>query len=277
MKPRAQEAAMPGNQTTQGRFATVNGLRIYYEIHGAGEPIVLLHGGVGGIEMFGPNVQALARTRKVVAVDLEGHGFSGDLDRPLRYEQMADDVAALIGQLGLGTTDVLGYSLGGGVALQIGARHPELVRKLVLVSTTFTRAAFYPEIRQAFDHMGPETGRFMAQSPLAKLYPDRDWGRLFGRIGELQRQEYDWSEEVRAIRAQVLLVYADADTYHPEYIVRFFALLGGGRRDAGMDGSLRPAHQLAVLAGHTHYSLGTSPALLAVVEPFLAAPVPPAA
>ena len=184
---------------------------------------------------------------------------------------MADDVAGLIRQLGLDTPDVLGYSLGGGVAFQIAVRHPDLVRKLVLVSAAFAHAAFYPEILEAFDRMGPETGRFMAQSPLAKLYPARDWARLFGKLGELQRRDYDWSDQVAAIRAHVLLVYADADTYHPEHIVRFFQLLGGGQRDAGLDGSLRPAHRLAVLPGETHYSVGSSAALVAAVEPFLQA------
>ncbi len=265
---------MSREQQTRGRYAEVNGLRVYYEIHGAGEPLVMLHGGAGGIEMFGPNVETLARTRQVIAVDLEGHGFSADLDRPLRYEQMADDVAALVRQLGIANADVLGYSLGGGVAFQLAVWHPHVVRKLVLVSAAFAHAAFYPEILDAFEHMGPETGRHVAQSPLGKLYPGKDWGRLFDKLGELQRRDYDWSDQVATIRAQVLLVYADADTYHPAHIIRFFQLLGGGQRDAGWDGSARPAHQLAVLPGHTHYSLGASPALAAVVEPFLDAPLP---
>ncbi len=267
---------MSRERETPGRYAEVNGLRVYYEIHGAGEPLVMLHGGAGGIEMFGPNVETLARKRRVIAVDLEGHGLSADLDRPLRYEQMADDVAALVHQLGLARADLLGYSLGGGVAFQLAVRHPELVRKLVLVSSAFAHAAFYPEILAAFEHMGPETGQYMAQSPLGKLYPGKDWGRLFARLGELQRRDYDWSDQVPALRAQALLVYADADTYHLAHIIRFFELLGGGQGDAGWDGSARPAHQLAVLPGQTHYSLGASPALASVVDPFLDSPLPPA-
>jgi pimeloyl-ACP methyl ester carboxylesterase len=266
---------MPPTQETAGRYATVNGLRIYYEIHGAGEPLVMLHGGIGGIEMFGTNVETLARQRQVIAVDLEGHGFTADLDRPLRFEQMADDVAGLVTQLGITTADFLGYSLGGGVAFQLAVRHSHLVRKLVLVSSAFAHAAFYPEILDAFAHMGPEHGRYMAQSPLGEMYPEKDWGHLFGKVGELQRRDYDWSDLVPAIQAQVLLVYADADTYHPEHIVRFFQLLGGGQRDAGLDGSARPPHQLAVLPGQTHYSLGASPTLPSVVEPFLEAPMQP--
>lgn len=260
---------MPGKHELQGRYAKVNGLKIYYEIHGDGRPLVLLHGGMGGMEMFGPNVAAFARKRRVIAVDLEGHGRTAELDRPLRYERMADDIAGLVAELDLGTSDVLGYSLGGGVALQLAIRHPDVVSRLVVVSAPFAHAAFYPEILQSFDRMGPEMGDLMAQSPLASLYPGKDWGRLFARVGELLRQDYDWSEQVRAIRAQVMLVFADADTYHPEHIVRFWKLLGGGQRDAGVDGSLRPRHRLAVLPDHTHYTLGTSPALVAVVEPFL--------
>jgi pimeloyl-ACP methyl ester carboxylesterase len=263
-------------QEGPGRFATVSGLRFYYEVHGEGDPVVLLHGGVGGIEMFGPNISTLARDRRVVAVDLEGHGFTADLDRPLGYEQMADDVAALIAKLGLGKPDVLGYSLGGGVAIQLAARHRDAVRKLVVVSTPFARSGYYAEVLQAFNHMSPEAGTFLAQSPLAKLYPDRDWGRLFGKIGELQRRDYDWSQQVRSIGARVLLVFADADAIQPSHVVQFFGLLGGGRGDARLDGSGRPANQLAVLPGLTHYNIASSPALAAAVEPFLAAPVPPA-
>lgn len=190
---------MSKSQQSLGQYATINGLRIYYEVHGSGQPVVLLHGGVGGIEMFGPNVAALARTRKVVAVDLEGRGFTADLDRPLRYEQMADDVAGLITQLALGTPDLLGYSLAGGVAFQIAVRHADVVRKLVLLSAAFARAAFYPEILQPFAGMGPDTGRFMAQSSLARSYPAKDWGRLFAKLGELQRRDYDWSDQVAAM------------------------------------------------------------------------------
>ena len=195
-----------------GNYVVVNGLKIYYELHGAGEPLVLLHGGVGGIEMFGPNLPALSATRQVIAVDLQGHGHTADIDRPLRFELMADDIAALIKQLKIERADIMGYSLGGGVALQTAIREPEVVRKLVLVSTPFKRQGFYPEVLASFDQMGPEAAKYMSQSPLSQLYPEVDWATLFTKLGDLLRQEYDWSKEVAAITSPVMIAFADANS-----------------------------------------------------------------
>src|ERR1700716_4139411 len=130
----------------EGHYADVNGIKLYYEIHGAGKPLVLLHGGLGAGSMFGPNLLALAKGRQVILVDLQGHARTADIDRPLSVPLMADDIAALIKHLGLESADVMGYSLGGGVALQTAIRHPEVVRKLVVVSTPFKRSGFYPDI-----------------------------------------------------------------------------------------------------------------------------------
>jgi pimeloyl-ACP methyl ester carboxylesterase len=252
--------------------ALVNGVTIYYETHGPKDkrpPLVLLHGGVGGIEMFGPNLPALARKHHVIALDLEGHGRSGDADRPLRYETMADNVAALLRELGVSQADIIGYSLGGGAALQTTFRHPDLIRKLVVISSPFRRDGFYPEILAIFDQMTGSFGAGMKQSPLAKLYPDRDWERLFTRLGDLQRQNFDWSRDVATMRAQTMLIFADADTYRPEHIVEFYKLLGGGQRDAGMDGSLRSKNRLAIIPNTTHYTLLATPAAAALIEPFV--------
>jgi pimeloyl-ACP methyl ester carboxylesterase len=132
------------NTTPQTGYAPVNGLEMYYEIHGTGEPLILLHGGVGAIEMFGEVLPLLAQGRQVIAADLQAHGRTADIDRPLSFESMADDIRALIEHLGLEEADVMGYSLGGGVALQTVLRHPQVVRKLVLVSTPFSRDGWYP-------------------------------------------------------------------------------------------------------------------------------------
>jgi pimeloyl-ACP methyl ester carboxylesterase len=145
-------------------YAPVNGLKLYYEIHGHGEPLILLHGGVVGISMFGSNVAALSEKREVVAVELQGHGHTADIDRPLSYEAMSDDIAALMKYLGFERADVLGYSLGGGVALQLAIRHPEAVRKLVVVSAPFKRDGFYPEVLAAMGQMGPSAAEGMKQS-----------------------------------------------------------------------------------------------------------------
>jgi len=261
------------SQEATGNYAPVNGLKIYYEIHGAGQPLVLLHGGVGGIEMFGPNLPAFSTTRKVIAVDLQAHGHTADINRPLRFELMGDDVAALIKYLKIERADVLGYSLGGGVALQTAIRLPEVVRKLVVVSTPFQRQGFYPEVLENMAQMGPEAAKYMEQSPLYQLYPEADWAALFTKLGDLLRQDYDWSKEVAAIRSPMLIVYADADAVRTAHIMEFFALLGGGRQDAGLDGSGRPTARLAILPGMTHYNILSSPMLANLVTPFLDAPM----
>ncbi|MFL5616355.1 MAG: alpha/beta fold hydrolase [Gemmatimonadaceae bacterium] len=255
-----------------GHFAVANGLRIYYETHGPDDkevPVVLLHGGVGGIEMFGPNLPALARNRRVIAVDLPNHGRSANVDGVLRHASMADPIAALIEQLGVQQIDLIGYSLGGGVALQTTIRHPELVRTLVIVSSPFRRDAFYPEILAIFDQMGASFGTMMKQSPMATLYPERDWEQLFEKMGDLQRQDFDWSREVAKIRAPMMLIFADADTYRTEHIIDFYKLIGGGQRDAGLDGSRRSPNQLAIIPGTTHYNLLDTTTVADMVEKFL--------
>jgi pimeloyl-ACP methyl ester carboxylesterase len=187
-----------------GKHAAVNGLDLYYEIHGEGEPLILLHGGVGAIEMFGEVLPLLAEGRRVIAVDLQAHGRTVDIDRPMTFEAMADDVAALIEHLGLGEADVMGYSLGGGVALRTAIQHPEVVRKLVLVSTPFKRDGWYPEVLAGMEQMGPEAAEPMKQTPMYQLYSSvaprpEDWPVLLTKLGELLGQDYDWSEEVAAM------------------------------------------------------------------------------
>lgn len=255
-------------------YAEVNGLKMYYEIHGRGEPLLLLHGGVVGILMFGPTLPALAASRQVIAVELQGHARTGDIDRPLSFEAMADDVAAFLAQLGIAQADVLGYSLGGAVALQVAIRHPEVVRRLVVVSVAIKHTGPFPEVRAEFARMDAASAEPMQQSPLAEMYPDVDWANLFTKLGVLLRQEYDWSAEVAALQMPVLLVYADADMIYPAHMVETYALLGGGQRDAGLDGSARSANQLAILPGRTHYDLITAPLLPTVVTAFLDAPLP---
>jgi pimeloyl-ACP methyl ester carboxylesterase len=261
-------------QAIRSGFVRVNGLNMYYEIHGTGEPLILLHGGVGASEMFDPLLPLLAQHRRVITVHLQAHGRTADIDRPLRCETMAEDVAALIRSLGIEQADLLGYSLGGGVALRTAIQHPALVRRLVLVSTAFKRGAFFPEVLAAMDHMGPEAGAAMKQSPLAQRYPGVDWSTLFAKLGDLLRQDYDWSSEVAAVKVPTLLVFADADALTPASMVEFFRLLGGGQKDAGLDGSGRPVNRLAILPGRSHYDILSAPELPGVVTTFLDASLP---
>ena len=227
-----------------------------------------------GITTFGPNLAALSEKRRVIAVELQGHGHTADIDRPLSFESMADDIAALIKYVGIQNTDVTGYSLGGGVALQTAIRHPRSVRKLVVVSAPFKRDGFYPELLAAMGQIGPSAAEGMKQSPLYRLYPNINWSRLFTKLGELLRKDYDWSKEVATIKAPTMIVFADADAVRTAHIMEFFGLLGGGQKDAGLDGPGRPVAQLAILPGLTHYNISSSPALATAVTPFLEAPMP---
>src|SRR5215218_2323658 len=255
-------------------YANVNGLSLYYEQHGSGEPLVLLHGGISAGEMFGAILPALAAERRVITVDLQGHGGTADVDRPLLPETMADDIAALIGHLGLERADVMGYSLGGMVALRTAVQHPQVVRRLVLVSGGFRRDGSHPEVVQNMDQFSPELAPVLQQSPLYERYTRlaprvEDWPVLIAKTAELLHADYDWTAEVERLEPPTMLVFADADSVRPAHIVEFYALLGGGLRDANWDGSLRPTARLAILPGTTHYDVYASPALAPAVVPFL--------
>jgi pimeloyl-ACP methyl ester carboxylesterase len=264
-----------------GKYASVNGLNMYYEMYGAGEPLVLLHGGLGAIEMFGQILPLLAEGRQVIGVDLQAHGRTADIDRPLSFELMADDIATLIEQLGLERANVMGTSLGGGVALQTAIRHPEVVRKLVLVSAPCKSDGWYPEVRAGMQSMNAEVGQTWVGSPMHQAYasvaprPD-DWPTLVGKTGQLLSQDYDWSEAVAALQLPVMIVVGDADAVRTAHAVEFFELLGGGQADAGWDGSGMSRARLAILPGTTHYTIFSSPALVSAVTPFLDAPIPEA-
>jgi pimeloyl-ACP methyl ester carboxylesterase len=244
-----------------------------YEEHGGGEPLILLHGGIGSSEMFAPLIPQLAG-RRVIAVDLQGHGRTPDADRPLRPELMADDIAELIAELGLGQTDLLGYSLGGEVALRTAIQHGALIRRLVLVSIPFARDGNFPEVLAAMDAMSADAADMMRASPAYAHYervaPRNEWRTLVAKTAELLKVGYDWGDELAGL-PRTLLVYADADSVRPGHMAEFFNRLGGGLRDAGWDGSAQPANQLAILPGRTHYDMLESPLLAPAVEGFLAA------
>ncbi len=263
--------------STSGRYATVNGLRMYYEIHGTGRPLVLLPGALSTIETsFSTTMPLLAKSRRVIAVELQAQGRTADREGPLSYEQMADDVDALLGQLGIAQADFFGYSQGGAVAMQVAVRHPNRVRKFVFAgASSYSPDAFYPEILEVQKTMKPEN---FAGSPFqlayARVAPQPDhWPDVVAKTAELDRTWRGFpAEQLRAITAPALLVIGDADIVRPEHTVEMFRLLGGG-----VPGDLHglPRSQLAVLPGTTHIALvDRKDWLVSMIVAFLDAPMP---
>lgn len=259
-----------------GEYAEVNGINLYFERWGEGSPIVLMHGGLGSGEMFGPILPAFTAQHEVILVDLQGHGRTGDVDRPLDVRTMADDVAALIDVLGLDRPDVVGYSLGGGVAWQLAFRHPEKIRRMVTASANITRRAIYPEMLAQQGQVGAAAAEYMKETPMYELYQrvaprPEDFPKLLDKIGAAMAVDFDFSEEVRATQVPTLVVAADCDMAPPSHYVEVFGLLGGGVRDGGWMSEGRPegGHQLAILPGTTHYDLFMSPLFPAAALNFL--------
>jgi pimeloyl-ACP methyl ester carboxylesterase len=259
-----------------GQYADVNGINLYYETYGAGRPMILLHGGLGSGEMFGPNLPTLADHHQVIVVDLQGHGRTADIDRPLDVRLMAHDIAALIDHLGLEKPDVVGYSLGGGVALQVAIQHPEKVGRLVSASANIRRDAIYPEMLQQQGQVSAAAAESLKDTPMYELYQrvaprPEDFPRLLDKLGEAMAKDFDFTAEIRSLRVPTLVVAADADMAPPSHYVEVFNLLDGGLRDGGWMGEGRPTggHALAILPGLTHYNLGVSPLFAAVTLAFL--------
>ncbi len=262
--------------TTQG-YAPVNGLEMYYEIHGAGgTPLVLIHGAFSGVgTSFGRLLPALAKNRQVIAVELQGHGRTADIDRPLTIPHLADDVAALLRHLGVTGADILGYSLGAGVALELALQHPELVRKLVLTSLSYSRDGFHPGLMEGMSMLEPA---HLEGSPFHREYLDtapnpQDFPTLVAKVKRFNEEIPAWSAEaLRSIQAPVLTVIGDSDIVRPEHAVEMFRLFGGGV--AGDNVGL-PDSRLAVLPGTTHVTVVHRADWLAtMVEEFLDTPVP---
>jgi pimeloyl-ACP methyl ester carboxylesterase len=262
-----------------GQYADVNGINVYYETHGSGRPLILLHGGLMSGEMFGPIVPALAANHQVIVPDLQGHGRTADIDRPIDIPLMADDIAALIDHLGLEKPDLVGYSLGGGVAFLTAVKYPDKVGKLVMAAAHIWRDAIPPEMLAQQTQVSSAAVEFMKDTPMYETYQrvaprPEDFGRLLDKAGESMTKDFDFSEEVRGLKVPTLIVAADADMAPPSHYVEVFKLLDGGLRDGGWTGEGRPkgGHALAILPGLTHYNLGVSPLFAAVTLDFLDAP-----
>lgn len=262
----------------QGNYVNVNGLNMYYEIHGTGQPLVLIHGAFSAIgTSFSKLLPELAKTRQVIGLEMQAHGRTADIDRPLSMEQMADDTAAAIRQLGIEKADLFGYSMGAGIALLVAIRHPEIVRKLVLASVSYKLDGLHPGLMDGLGSMQPE---MMHGSPWHEEYMriaprPEDFARLFAKKTEMDQGIKDWPDStIEGIKAPTLLIVGDSDIIRPEHSVEMFRLLGGG-----VIGDMvgLPNSQLAILPGTTHVTVvDQADLLLPMIARFLDTPVPEA-
>jgi pimeloyl-ACP methyl ester carboxylesterase len=270
------------SSAAQSGYAPVNGLEMYYEVHGDGSPLLLLHGAYMSVDSMGAIVPGLAQLRQVIAVELQGHGRTGDVDRPITYEQMADDSAALLRHLDVERADVMGFSMGGAVGLQFAIRHPGVVHKLIVASAGFASEGMH---KQALDMFPTITPEMFAGTPIEEEYlrlapnPD-DFPKLVEKLTLLDSTEFTWpSDDIRGIRAPTLLIVGDSDVVTLGHTVELFTLLGGGVMGdlAGL-----PSSQLGVLPGTSHFMppgsgvLDRLELLLAMIRPFLTGEAAPA-
>jgi len=272
VQPAAQPpAALKAEKTGQVR---AGGIDYHYAVYGQGEPLLLLHGGLGSTDMFQPVLPVLAAHRQVIGVDLQGHGRTPLGDRPMSLPAMGDDMAAVLDALGVQQADVLGYSMGGGVAFQLALQHPDRVRRLALVSAGYAQDGFYAEMLPQQAAVGAGIADMLKDTPMYQSYvavaPNPgDFPRLLDAMGAMMRQPFDWSADVPKLAGPVMLVFGDSDMYRPEHIVKFYQLLGGGLRDAGWQREHMAQNRLAILPGLTHYDIFLSPRLTETVLPFL--------
>jgi len=274
MTEQSSQAPRTGPAPRTG-YAPVNGLQMYYEIHGSGgTPLLLLHGGLFDIDLqFGEVLPALAQTRQVVAADFQAHGRTGDIDRPLTSADLASDVVGLLEHLGISQVDVFGFSVGGGVALHLAIKNPELVRKVIVSSASFHPDGVRPENAEAVGQMTVDmiAGTPMEQEYLAKSPNPDKLQDLLDKLGAFDKGFPGWSDEdIEGIAAPTLITVGDCDMVTLEHAVRFLRLRGG---DVNGDFVGVPSSQLAVFPGSTHFfGMSRTPLVLDVVTTFLDAP-----
>ena len=266
--------ALTAQAADKSGYIKANGIRYYYEVTGKGEPLLLLHGGLGSTGMFAPILPALADHRQVIAIDLHGHGRTELGTRAISLKDIGDDVATVVTQLGYQQVDVLGYSFGGGIGFRLAVQHPQLVRRIAIVSAGFADTGFYDDMRQQQNGLTADTAPMMKETPMYQAYvavapTPADFPRLLQAMGDLMRQHYDYSADVAKITAQTMLIFGDSDMYKPEHIVAFYKLLGGGQRDAGWGRETMARNRLAIIPDQTHYDIFFSKKLVDTALPFL--------
>jgi pimeloyl-ACP methyl ester carboxylesterase len=273
-----ETAAQLPQPASTGYAEAAEGLRVHYEVYGQGEPIVVMAGGLGDASSMTQVIAPLSRERQVIAIDLEGHGRTALRRTPMSHERNGDDVAAVLRHLNIAQADVAGYSHGGDAAIRMAVQHPEMVRNLIIISTAAERDGWYPESLAAMDQTSAAVLPLLQQTPLYTRYvevaphPDQ-FPLLLDRLGELMRKDYDWRAEIAELRMPTLLLFADHDAVSMRHIAEFFALFGGGVRDAGWQGPPQYARaRLAIVPGYTHYNFGQGPEVARVIKAYLDQP-----
>ena len=264
-----------GEAKAAGHRVTVHGMQFYYEVSGRGDPLIILHGAYMNIPSMGKIIPDLAKSHRVYALELQGHGRTTDIDRPITYANLADDVAAFMDAVGVAKADVFGYSMGAAAALQLAIRHPEKVDKLVAASVAYDAQGWQPDFKAFIPQM---TVEMFVEMPFAKDYrklaanPD-GFPALVEKLIALEKQPMTWLEGVKTLKTPMLIITGDADVVTLEHAVALFRLLGGG--GMGDMGKPLPASRLAVMPATSHTAVITQPALLrAYIEPFLKGETP---
>ncbi len=258
-------------------YADVNGIKLYHEIYGEGEPLVLIHGGLTTIGEMQGWVQPLAKTRRVIAVEMQGHGRTADTHRPMNFPTLGDDIAVLLDHLEIPKADLVGHSFGGASALRAAIQQPEKVRRLVVISSPYARSGWYPEAQRGMSHVSAAMAETMMQTPAGKLskqWPEpQRFPQFLDKMGKMLSEDYDWSADIAKLPMPVLLVFADNDSVSQKHIAEFFALLGGGLREPGWVNTQLSKSRLAVVSGYSHYNFITSAEVPQIVGKFLADPL----
>ena len=255
-----------------GTRVSVNGMQMYYEVSGEGEPLVVLHGAYMDIPTTGGIIPKLAESHRVYAVELQGHGRTTDIDRPITYQHLADDVAVFMDSVGLEKADIVGYSMGAIAGLQLAIRHPGKVDQLVFVSGAYDLRGWQPEFAAFIPQMTVEG---MLAMPFFKEQADRNpaFPALIAKLIQLEKEPMAWEAEVRALTAPVLIIAGDADVATLEHSVEMFNLLGGGAM--GDMGKPLGASRLAVMPATSHTAVIRQVDMLhGFIEPFLAGVTP---
>ena len=258
-------------------YVEIDRLRLYHEIYGEGEPLVIIHGGLTTIGEMQGWVQPLAMTRRVIAAEMQGHGHTADTERPLSFATMGDDIAILLDHLQIPNADLVGHSFGGAVAIRAAIQHPNKVRRLVVISSPYARSGWYPEAQEGMGRVSASMAENMMQTPTGRL--SQQWPKpqrfpqFLDKMGKLMSEDYDWSADIAKLPIPVLLVFADNDSISQKHVAQFFALLGGGVKEPGWLNTQLSKSRLAIVPGYSHYNFITSPEAPQIILKFLRDPL----